>query len=213
MMFKNVFSFSLILFALIDCSAGTEDQPISENYATLLFLTTATLPCEPSPYSANSWSFTDDREDVKAGFLNVPGPGVGHLDLLSGTVQDNATNVSFSLHLAVIPETLGVNVNLDPTEPEYEWTYRFLGENSYKIGIVHYSKGTAQKMLFRNLDVMVWRNLSYVGGCGNLDVQGNTARWTCEKSTIPQLMDLSRTRSVSVQTVTQSNGIRYSDCR
>lgn len=28
-----------------------------------------------------------------------------------------------------------------------------------------------------------------------------------------QLSDLSRTRSASVQTVTQSNGIRYSDCR
>ncbi|AYV57997.1 hypothetical protein EFP84_20485 [Leptospira kmetyi] len=212
-MFKNFLSYILILFLLLRCSPGKSDQPLTESYTKLLFLTTADLPCNPVPYSTSSWNFTDASEDVKAGFLNVPGPGVGHLDLLSGNVQDNATNVTFSLNLSSIPETLGVNLSVDLTEPEYEWTYSFFGGNSYKIGIVHYSQGSAQRIQFRNLDVMIWRNLSYIGGCGNLDVQGNTVRWVCEKNTIPQLAELSQTATVTVGASAKNNGIRYSDCR
>ncbi|PJZ57318.1 hypothetical protein [Leptospira barantonii] len=212
-MFKRIFSSVLLSLILIQCSPGKSDQPLTESYAKLLFLTTIDLPCNPVPYSTGSWNFTDESDDVKAGFLNVAGAGVGHLDLISGNIQDNATNVTFSLNLAAIPETLGVNLIPNSFDPEYEWTYRFFGENSYKIGIVHYSQGTAQKMEFRNLDVMVWRDLSYIGGCGNLGIQGNTARWVCEKNTIPQLSELSRATTVSIQSATKNSGVRYSDCR
>ncbi|AXR62836.1 hypothetical protein DQM68_18495 [Leptospira mayottensis] len=96
---------------------------------------------------------------------------------------------------------------------EYEWSYHFQGENSFKIGIISAPKGgTPQRIPFQNLDVLVWRNLSFIGGCGNLNIQTNTANWTCEKNTVPNLRELSKTESISVGTTTQNKGIRYSDC-
>ncbi|EMY78446.1 hypothetical protein LEP1GSC060_3953 [Leptospira weilii serovar Ranarum str. ICFT] len=206
---KTLFQ-SLILFCLSDCSGGKIEDPISENYITYLLLTTASLPCSPQTYT-NPWSFTDLHGDVKAGFLNTSGPEVSYLDLISGNVEDNATNVIFSLTLGSIPDTIGVDGSSNVTE--YEWLYDFQGKNSFKIGIVPVPKGTPQRIPFQNLEVLVWRNLSFIGGCGNLNVQTNTANWICEKNTIPDLNELSKTESISVEATTQNEGIRYSDCR
>ncbi|PJZ41790.1 hypothetical protein CH370_10210 [Leptospira kmetyi] len=193
------------------CSSDKIEEPISENYVSYLFLTTANLPCSPQSYT-NPWNFTDQRGDVKAGFLNAPSSGVGHLDLISGNVQDNTTNVRFSVTLENIPATIAVNTSTDISEPESEWTYRFQTENSFKIGFVHIPNGIPQNIPFQNLDVFVWRNLEFMGGCGNLNVQGNTASWVCEKNTIPSLNELLKTKSISVETVSKNSGLRYSDC-
>ncbi|XDD52428.1 hypothetical protein AB3N59_19025 [Leptospira sp. WS92.C1] len=71
-------------------------------------------------------------------------------------------------------------------------------------------QGVPQKILFQNLDVMVWRDFAYLGGCGNLNVPENTIHWICDKNTIPQLNALSKT--ISVKATIQNNGVRYSDC-
>ncbi|WP_078123808.1 hypothetical protein [Leptospira alexanderi] len=208
-MIRKILFQSLILFCLSDCTGSKFAEPIAENYVLYLLLTTAGLPCSPQTYT-NPWSFTDTNGDVKAGFLNTPGPEVGYLDLISGNVQDNETNVTFSLTLGSIPDTIVIEGNSNIME--YEWFYHFQGKNSFKIGIIPAPKRTPQRIPFQNLEVLVWRNLSFIGGCGNLNVQTNTANWTCEKNTVPDLRELSKTESISVETTAQNKGIRYSDC-
>ncbi|MCG6195327.1 hypothetical protein LFX25_18970 [Leptospira sp. FAT2] len=207
---KILIRFFLVCFSF-GCSSNKIEEPVAENYVPYLFLTTASLPCPPREY-ANPWSFSDSSGDVKAGFLNVSTDGIGHLDLISGNIQDNATHVQFTLTLGNIPESIGVNTNGNVSEPEFEWTYRFQAENSFKIGIVHVPNGSPQNIPFRNLNVFVWQNLEFMGGCGNLNVQGNTAGWVCEKNTIPSLNELSKTKTISVEVTSKNNGIRYSDC-
>ncbi|EKR62152.1 hypothetical protein LEP1GSC036_1883 [Leptospira weilii str. 2006001853] len=210
-MIRKILFQSLILFCLSDCTGSKIEEPIAENYALYLLLTTTSFSCFPQTYT-NPWSFTDTNGDVKAGFLNTPGSEVDYLDLISGNVQDNETNVAFSLTLGSIPDTIGVQGNSNITE--YEWFYHFhQGENSFKIGIIPAPKGIPQQIPFQNLEVLVWRNLSFIGGCGNLNVQTNTANWICEKNTLPDLRELSKTESISVEATTQNKGIRYSDCR
>lgn len=137
MTLKKLISCTLILFAVSRCSTNRINDPIQDNYLTYLFLTTADLPCNPRTYT-NPFDFTDPQGDVKAGFLNIPNEGVGHLDLISGHVQENPDNASFQLGLNSVPETININTSSNPNSPEYEWNYLFQGENSFKIGITHF---------------------------------------------------------------------------
>lgn len=208
---KKLISCVLILLAVSQCSSNRIDDPIQDNYLTYLFLTTADLPCNPRTYTS-PFEFTDPKGDVKAGFLNIPNEGVGHLDLISGRVQENSNDVSFQLELASVPSTIDVNLNTNKTSPEYEWSYLFQGENSFKISVTHYPDGIPETIPFRNLNVMVWKNQTFIGGCGNLSIQGNVIGWICDKSTIPALGEIFRTRSVSIEAKANNQNLRYSDC-
>ncbi|MFA4794820.1 hypothetical protein [Leptospira kirschneri] len=206
---KNIILF-LFLFSLSYCSGDKIEESGENYYIRYLFLTTASFPCSSQSYT-NPWNFTDPRGDVSAGLLNKPGEGLDYLDLISGNVQDNATNVVFELVLGSIPNKITLNENSEVIEPEYEWSYLFKGENLLKIGIVSIG-GAAREIPFRNLDVLVWRNLDFIGGCGNLNIQGSSAIWICEKNTIPGLLEIAKSKSISVEVNARNNGVRYSDC-
>ncbi len=208
---KKFLSCLLLILIFSRCSQSQVDDPIRDNYLTYLFLTTASLPCVSQTYK-NPFGFTDPSGDVKAGFLNIPNNEIGHLDLISGNVHENTNDVSFQLELASVPETIDVNLNEDKTSPEYEWNYLFQGENSFKISITHYPDGIPEKISFRNLNVMAWKNQTFIGGCGNLSIQGNVISWLCDKSTIPALGEISLTRSITIESKAKNRNILYSDC-
>ncbi|WP_017851623.1 hypothetical protein ACO1KB_14490 [Leptospira interrogans serovar Szwajizak] len=206
---KNII-LCLFIFCLLYCFGDKLEEPSEDYYIRYLFLTTASFPCSSQNYTS-PWNFTDPPGDLKAGFLNKPGEGLDYLDLISGNVQDNATNVTFNLTLGSIPNKITLSENVGIIEPEYEWSYLFKGENLLKIGIVSIG-GAAREIPFQNLDVLVWRNLNFIGGCGNLNVRNSSVAWSCEKNTIPQLIEIAESKSISVEVSARNNGIHYFDC-
>lgn len=207
---QRIIFIGLGLISILQCSNQLGKKPIQDNYFNYLLLTTASMPCPPQGYE-NPFQFNDIVGDVKAGFLNKP-VAVSYLDLVGGSIQDNPDNITFQLKLAKISETLDVNIAEVNGTPEFEWSYRFQSDELFKISIVHYSNGIPERMLFQNLKIMVWKNQSFLGGCGNLQIQGDTIHWLCDKITIPKLAEISQMKSVSIESKQVNQGLVYSDC-
>ncbi|TGK95840.1 hypothetical protein EHQ30_04210 [Leptospira brenneri] len=200
----------LSLIFIFQCSNPLDKKPIQENYFNYLVLTTTSLPCHPQSYES-PFQFNDTVGDVKAGFLNSPSD-VGYLDLVNGSIYDQLDKIEFQLKVETIPDTLNANLSSVNGSPEYEWSFTFRSDHTYKIGIVHYSNGVPERMKFQNFQILVWKNEIFLGGCGNLAIQGDKIHWLCDKNTIPQLGEISQTKSIFIESKQVSQGLVYSDC-